>query len=220
LEKSNLTDHDAYKTDSSLEPTRCSPPSKRRATVIGIMMNNRRASRILLLLVGRQFFRIAEASTAFSIHSDPTCTNGLSMSNVQMVCDDDSSGGSSTCFLGDSAHVTGTLSIPDSGLFGNSMTTQACLYGFYPCHQLETNGDFCDTFGLSSYGCPTTGEFSVEKTFKLPGDQGLSLGKTFVLLCFVCCVMARHVRHHCLLVYSSPSRRSVISQFHPSSTAT
>jgi hypothetical protein len=149
------------------------------------MMNNRRASRILLLLVGRQFFRIAEASTAFSIHSDPTCTNGLSMSNVQMVCDDDSSGGSSTCFLGDSAHVTGTLSIPDSGLFGNSMTTQACLYGFYPCHQLETNGDFCDTFGLSSYGCPTTGEFSVEKTFKLPGDQGLSLGKTFVL-CLLC----------------------------------
>jgi hypothetical protein len=118
-----------------------------------------------------------DAATAFQIHSDPTCTNGLSLTNVKMVCTDEESGGSSTCVFGDSAHVSGTLSIPDSGLFGNSMTSKACLYGAYPCRELQTNGDFCETFGLSEYGCPTTGEYSIEKTFDLPGDQGLSLGK-------------------------------------------
>jgi hypothetical protein len=144
------------------------------------MIVSRPTSRILFLLVGLQLLQVAESSTAFAVHSDPTCTNGLSLTNVQMLCDDEKSGGSSTCSLGDTAHVTGTLSIPDTGLFGNSMTTQACLYGFYPCRELATNDDFCNTFELVSYGCPTSGEFALEKTIQLPGDKGLSLGKSLV----------------------------------------
>jgi hypothetical protein len=146
------------------------------------MKNGPSGFRILLLLFGLHFLYIeTEATTAFEIHSDPSCSNGLSLTNVKMVCSDDATGGSSTCVLGDSAHVTGTLNIPSSGLYGKSMTTKVCLFGFYPCREVETNGDFCDTFGLSSYGCPTTGEYNIEKTFDLPVYDGSSLGKWIVI---------------------------------------
>jgi hypothetical protein len=147
---------------------------------VSFTMNRTRRVAAAGFLFGALFIPTdVDAATAFQIHSDPTCTNGLSLTNVKMVCTDEDSGGSSTCVFGDSAHVSGTLSIPDSGLFGKSMTSKACLYGAYPCRELQTNGDFCETFGLSEYGCPTTGEYSIEKTFDLPGDQGLSLGTMF-----------------------------------------
>jgi hypothetical protein len=173
---------------------------------ISFTMNRTRRVAAASVLFGVAFLPTnADAATAFQIHSDPTCTNGLSLTNVKMVCTDEDSGGSSTCVFGDSAHVSGTLSIPDSGLFGKSMTSKACLYGAYPCRELQTNGDFCETFGLSQYGCPTTGEYSIEKTFDLPGDQGLSLGTMLRTW--------KWRRRGCVVLLTLSTRRAYLSRF-------
>ena len=126
---------------------------------------------LLLLLPTRA------ASTGFQLHSDPTCSNGLAFTDVTVACSDDSQGGSSVCQFGESAHVSGSLTIPDTGLFGSSISAKACLYGMYPCRTLQADGDFCSTFGLEQYGCPTSGTYAAESTVDIPAAEGLSLSE-------------------------------------------
>lgn len=83
--------------------------------------------------------------------------------------------GSSTCIAGDTAYITGTLSIPESGLYGYDMKNRVCLYGqdwgWLTCKEFDVEGaSFCSMFGLMAYGCPETGQFQITTSFNLPAQ--------------------------------------------------
>jgi hypothetical protein len=83
--------------------------------------------------------------------------------------------GTSTCVAGDTAYITGTLSIPESGLYGYDMKNRVCLYGqdwgWLTCKEFDVEGaSFCSMFGLMAYGCPETGQFQITTSFNLPAQ--------------------------------------------------
>jgi hypothetical protein len=83
--------------------------------------------------------------------------------------------GSPYCMAGDTAYVTGTISIPQTGLYGYDMKNRVCVYGkdwgWLTCKELDLEGaSFCSLFGLMAYGCPEAGQFEVTTSFNLPAQ--------------------------------------------------
>lgn len=92
--------------------------------------------------------------------------------------------GNANCYPGDTVYVKGTISIPQTGLYGYDMENKVCLYGrnwgWLTCKEIDVSGaSFCSMFGLMAYGCPETGEFDVTTSFTLPAaGEGFDLGSS------------------------------------------
>lgn len=123
----------------------------------------------------------AFATTAFTLHGNPSCNNGLKVSVNSFKCDDQDESTSGACDLGDKAHVEAVLTMGYYYLSYPIMTNRACLFGIssgYTCRDLPTTEDFCSYLDADSYGsCPSANsQTSVSTSFDIPGQGAWSLG--------------------------------------------
>lgn len=139
---------------------------------------------IALALLGLLPAAVAEVThTGFEIRDDPRCTNGLGLEIDTLLCDD-GTGATGTCDLGETAYMTGRLTIGNAGLFQRAIiTSRACVFGLnwgdLTCNYYEFEADLCSVLGIyETYGeCPDDGEWDVESSFNLPGFGNMHLGR-------------------------------------------
>jgi hypothetical protein len=120
------------------------------------------------------FLLLAVASaTYFELDSSPTCPNSGLVLDVAMTC---SSSGKTACNFGDTATVTGYLSVPSSGMSDYvTLKNKACFMGVqssYTCENHNEDVSLCSLFNLGQYGCPAAGNYTLDGTFTVPTYNG------------------------------------------------
>jgi hypothetical protein len=122
---------------------------------------------LLSLLLG------SASATYFVLETNPDCGDSGLAFDVDLSC---ASSGSSVCTFGDTATITGTMTVPETGA-GNivSLHNEACFMGIrtsYTCQEYDFETSLCGMFDLEQYGCPDAGEYDIEGDFSFPQNSG------------------------------------------------
>jgi hypothetical protein len=122
-------------------------------------------------------------STYFKLSSGPSCSNGVSLSNVEATCS------GYNCKLGEDLTATGSATFPGDVPESLCMTTTACFMGISMSSLCRTftddNVDLTEEMNLQSTGDTS---YTFESNIKVPGEQkSIGTGKTRLEYCGMLC---------------------------------
>jgi hypothetical protein len=121
------------------------------------------------------FLPTSFATTYFKLSKSPSCTNGVSFSNVEATCS------GYNCKLGESLTASGSVTFPSDVPESVCMSTKACFMGISSVDSLcrsfsDENVDLSEKMGLTSTSGTT---YSFDSTVKIPGeDSSIGSGKS------------------------------------------
>jgi hypothetical protein len=117
----------------------------------------------------------SSSSTYFKLTSGPSCSNGVSLSNVEASCS------GYNCKLGDDLTATGSITFPGDVPESLCMTTTACFMGISISNLCRTfsddNVDLAKEMNLQSTGSDYS--YTFDSTIQIPGEENsIGTGKT------------------------------------------
>jgi hypothetical protein len=114
-------------------------------------------------------------STYFKLTSGPSCSNGVSLSNVEATCS------GYNCRLGDDLTATGSITFPGDVPSSVCMTTTACFMGISMSSLCRTfsddNVDLMSEMNLQSTSSDNS--YTFDSNIQVPGEENsIGTGKT------------------------------------------